>query len=123
MMQSAGIVVNGVTVTWRNGQKALRDASFTVPGGSIAALLGVNGSGEIVLTRFWARHQRLLRMIAALRWLIYFIAPRRLPCQVPDAGSEGLSRVSASGREVLTREFVAGSEVLTRVREGLTCMP
>ncbi|HFV6065477.1 TPA: manganese/iron ABC transporter ATP-binding protein, partial [Escherichia coli] len=36
MMQSAGIVVNGVTVTWRNGQKALRDASFTVPGGSIA---------------------------------------------------------------------------------------
>ncbi|EPB6531185.1 hypothetical protein ACUFGW_005327, partial [Escherichia coli] len=26
MMQSAGIVVNGVTVTWRNGQKALRDA-------------------------------------------------------------------------------------------------
>ncbi|WP_249436470.1 hypothetical protein, partial [Escherichia coli] len=27
MMQSAGIVVNGVTVTWRNGQKALRDAS------------------------------------------------------------------------------------------------
>ncbi|MCV4339411.1 hypothetical protein, partial [Escherichia coli] len=27
MMQSAGIVVNGVTVTWRNGHTALRDAS------------------------------------------------------------------------------------------------
>ncbi|MCV4336966.1 iron/manganese ABC transporter ATP-binding protein SitB, partial [Escherichia coli] len=49
MMQSAGIVVNGVTVTWRNGQKALRDASFTVPGGSIAALVGVNGSGKSTL--------------------------------------------------------------------------
>ncbi len=44
MMQSAGIVVNDVTVTWRNGHTALRDASFTVPGGSIAALVGVNGS-------------------------------------------------------------------------------
>ncbi len=32
MMQSAGIVVNDVTVTWRNGHTALRDASFTVPG-------------------------------------------------------------------------------------------
>ncbi|EFA8414275.1 TPA: manganese/iron ABC transporter ATP-binding protein, partial [Escherichia coli] len=28
MMQSAGIVVNDVTVTWRNGHTALRDASF-----------------------------------------------------------------------------------------------
>ncbi|EOJ9762471.1 hypothetical protein, partial [Escherichia coli] len=27
MMQSAGIVVNDVTVTWRNGHTALRDAS------------------------------------------------------------------------------------------------
>ncbi|ONG27288.1 manganese/iron transporter ATP-binding protein [Escherichia coli] len=49
MMQSAGIVVNDVTVTWRNGHTALRDASFTVPGGSIAALVGVNGSGKSTL--------------------------------------------------------------------------
>lgn len=49
MMQSAGIVVNGVTVTWRNGHTALRNASFTVPGGSIAALVGVNGSGKSTL--------------------------------------------------------------------------
>ena len=48
-MQSAGIVVNDVTVTWRNGHTALRDASFTVPGGSIAALVGVNGSGKSTL--------------------------------------------------------------------------
>ena len=43
MMQSAGIV------TWRNGHTALRDASFTVPSGSIAALVGVNGSGKSTL--------------------------------------------------------------------------
>ncbi|HAJ3111216.1 ATP-binding cassette domain-containing protein, partial [Escherichia coli] len=49
MMQSAGIVVNDVTVTWRNGHTALRDASFTVPSGSIAALVGVNGSGKSTL--------------------------------------------------------------------------
>lgn len=29
MMQSAGIVVNDVTVTWRNGHTALRDASHS----------------------------------------------------------------------------------------------
>ena len=34
--------------------------------------------------------------------------------QVPEAGSEGLSRVIASGREVLTRELMAGDDVLTR---------
>ncbi|MCS5452362.1 iron/manganese ABC transporter ATP-binding protein SitB [Enterobacter huaxiensis] len=49
MMQSAGIVVNGVTVIWRNGHTALRNASFTVPGGSIAALVGINGSGKSTL--------------------------------------------------------------------------
>lgn len=49
MTQSAGIVVNGVTVTWRNGHTALRDASFTVHRGSIAALVGVNGSGKSTL--------------------------------------------------------------------------
>ncbi|EED0278621.1 iron/manganese ABC transporter ATP-binding protein SitB, partial [Escherichia coli] len=49
MMQSAGIVVNDVAVTWHNGHTALRDASFTVPSGSIAALVGVNGSGKSTL--------------------------------------------------------------------------
>ncbi|RPH29593.1 manganese/iron ABC transporter ATP-binding protein [Buttiauxella warmboldiae] len=45
----AGIVVNDVTVTYRNGHTALRDATFSVPGGSIAALVGVNGSGKSTL--------------------------------------------------------------------------
>lgn len=44
-----GIVVKDVTVTYRNGHTALRDASFSVPGGSIAALVGVNGSGKSTL--------------------------------------------------------------------------
>lgn len=48
-MQTNGIVVSDVTVTYRNGHTALRDASFSVPGGSIAALVGVNGSGKSTL--------------------------------------------------------------------------
>lgn len=44
-----GIVVKEVTVTYRNGHTALREASFSVPGGSIAALVGVNGSGKSTL--------------------------------------------------------------------------
>ena len=44
-----GIVVTDLTVTYRNGHTALRDASFSVPGGSIAALVGVNGSGKSTL--------------------------------------------------------------------------
>ncbi|VFT74095.1 manganese ABC transporter, ATP-binding protein SitB [Klebsiella aerogenes] len=40
----AGLYVDQLTVTWRNGHTALRDASFSVPRGSIAALVGVNGS-------------------------------------------------------------------------------
>ena len=49
-----GIVVTDVTVTYRNGHTALRDASFSVPGGSIAALVGVNGSGKSTLAKMLA---------------------------------------------------------------------
>ncbi|WP_416411742.1 manganese/iron ABC transporter ATP-binding protein [Pantoea sp. App145] len=49
MTQIAGIAASGVSVTYRNGHTALRDASFSVPGGSIAALVGVNGSGKSTL--------------------------------------------------------------------------
>lgn len=44
-----GIRVESITVTYRNGQTALRNASFAVPKGTITALVGVNGSGKSTL--------------------------------------------------------------------------
>jgi manganese/iron transport system ATP-binding protein len=44
-----GIKVEGITVAYRNGHTALRDASFSVPQGTITALVGVNGSGKSTL--------------------------------------------------------------------------
>jgi manganese/iron transport system ATP-binding protein len=46
---SAGLSAQGITVTYRNGHTALRDASFSLPTGTIAALVGVNGSGKSTL--------------------------------------------------------------------------
>ncbi len=43
---SPGIVVDNITVTYRNGLTALRNATFQIPAGSIGALVGVNGSGK-----------------------------------------------------------------------------
>src|SRR5215204_2124880 len=43
------VEVSGVTVSYNNGNVALRDASFALGAGSICALVGVNGSGKSTL--------------------------------------------------------------------------
>jgi manganese/iron transport system ATP-binding protein len=47
--QTTGIRANALSVTYRNGHQALRDASFEIPTGSICGLVGVNGSGKSTL--------------------------------------------------------------------------
>ncbi|MEW7007023.1 manganese/iron ABC transporter ATP-binding protein [Lentilitoribacter sp. EG35] len=47
--KQSGLIVSNVTVTYRNGNTALRNASFDVPRASITALVGINGSGKSTL--------------------------------------------------------------------------
>ncbi|WP_455854315.1 ATP-binding cassette domain-containing protein [Ensifer canadensis] len=56
-----GIRVSGATVTYRNGHRALLDASFEIPTGTITALVGVNGSGKSTLFKAIMGFARLAR--------------------------------------------------------------
>jgi manganese/iron transport system ATP-binding protein len=47
--EATGLDVRDVTVTYRNGHTALRDARFDIPTGTITALVGVNGAGKSTL--------------------------------------------------------------------------
>ncbi|WP_354066471.1 manganese/iron ABC transporter ATP-binding protein [Devosia sp. 2618] len=46
---TSGLVVSDITVAYRNGTTAIKHASFSIPKGSITALVGVNGSGKSTL--------------------------------------------------------------------------
>ncbi len=46
---NGGLVIDNVTVTYRNGHTALRGASCTMPPGTISALVGINGAGKSTL--------------------------------------------------------------------------
>lgn len=48
-MANDGIRAEALTVSYRNGHTALRNASFSVPTGTITALVGVNGAGKSTL--------------------------------------------------------------------------
>ncbi len=44
-----GIEAKDITVTYRNGHTAVRNASFSIPNATICALVGINGSGKSTL--------------------------------------------------------------------------
>jgi len=48
-VDGGGIAVRDLTVTYRNGHTALRNASFEIPRGTVTALVGVNGAGKSTL--------------------------------------------------------------------------
>lgn len=81
-----GIAVTGATVTYRNGHTALRDASFSIPTGTIAALVGVNGSGKSTLFKAIMGFVRLARGdIRILGMTVREALRRNLIAYVPQA--------------------------------------
>jgi len=88
-MADEGIEARGLTVTYRNGFTALTDASFTVPPGSITALVGVNGAGKSTLFK------ALMGFVPAAKGEV-----RVLGLPVPDALRQNLIAYVPQSEEV-----------------------
>lgn len=81
-----GIHVEHISVTYRNGHTALRDASFSSPGGSITALVGVNGSGKSTLFKAIMGFVRLAQgSISVLGMPVHDALKRNLIAYVPQS--------------------------------------
>ena len=84
--EGSGIAVTDATVTYRNGHTALRDASFSIPTGTIAALVGVNGSGKSTLFKAIMGFVRLAKgEIRILGMTVHEALRRNLIAYVPQA--------------------------------------
>ncbi|MDX3928943.1 MAG: manganese/iron ABC transporter ATP-binding protein [Shinella sp.] len=84
--EATGILVDGATVTYRNGHTALRDASFRIPTGTITALVGVNGSGKSTLFKAIMGFVRLAKgEIRVLGMPVEEALRRNLVAYVPQA--------------------------------------
>ncbi|WP_109514595.1 manganese/iron ABC transporter ATP-binding protein [Pseudomonas ovata] len=81
-----GIDVTDVTVTYRNGHTALREASFSIPAGTITALVGVNGAGKSTLFKALMGFVGLARGdIRVLGLSVREVLKRNLVAYVPQA--------------------------------------
>jgi manganese/iron transport system ATP-binding protein len=56
-----GIRAEDVSVTYPNGHKALWDASFILPHGTVCGLVGINGAGKSTLFKAIMGFTRLSR--------------------------------------------------------------
>jgi manganese/iron transport system ATP-binding protein len=81
-----GISVQGVTVTYRSGTTALKDATFETPTGTITALVGVNGSGKSTLFKAIMGFVRTSRgTISVLGMAVNTALKRNLIAYVPQS--------------------------------------
>jgi manganese/iron transport system ATP-binding protein len=85
----AGLWVDDITVSYRNGHRALTSASFAIPRGCIAALVGVNGAGKSTLFK------AIMGFVPTARGQIALLGH-----SVPDALKKGLVAYVPQAEEV-----------------------
>ncbi len=84
--EGSGIRVRDATVIYRNGHRALSDASFAIPTGTITALVGVNGSGKSTMFKAIMGFVRLTKgEISVLGLTVPQALKKNLVAYVPQA--------------------------------------